>query len=176
MPNQLHGCKFTLWVTTMLELNACSMIHMFLGIHFLNKRKEYGYLWQTIIFHTHTSTNGAFRLHKWYKILSKIQLWKSNLRLVEHTKSWYTRNRSFTTSSVSSGLVISFDSHCGGGSSGGMYIRGPPFSPSISMEATLKFPPHWLHILLPRHFASRASSRSLRLITKSISVTPSSIS
>lgn len=94
----------------------------------------------------------------------------------EHTKSWYTRSRSFTTSSVSSALVISFDSHCGGGSSGGMYIRGSPFSPSISMEATLKFPPHWLHILLPRHFASKASSRSLRLITKSISVTPSSIS
>jgi len=40
MPNQLHGCKFTLWVTTMLELNACSMIHMFLGIHFFLKKEK----------------------------------------------------------------------------------------------------------------------------------------
>jgi hypothetical protein len=115
-------------------------------------------------------------MNRYLKIPSKLKLSKGNLMQSEPTKSWYTRSRSFTTSSVSSDLVISFDSHSGGGNSGGRYIRAPPFSPSISMEATLKFPPHWLHILLPRHLESRASSRSLRLITKSIFVAPSSIS
>lgn len=65
---------------------------------------------------------------------------------------------------------------CSGGRSGGIAIPGLPFSPLISMEATLKLPPHWLQILLPRHLASSTSSLSFKLTTSSISVTPSSIS
>lgn len=92
------------------------------------------------------------------------------------TISWYIRKRSFTTSSVSSARVTSFDLHCVGGGSGAINIPGLPFSPLTFMEATLKFFPHWLQILLPRHFASSTSSLSLRFTTRSMSVTPSNIS
>lgn len=93
-----------------------------------------------------------------------------------NTVSLYTRRRSFTTSSVSSERVISLAAQFGGGRRGAIFIPGLPFSPLMSMEATLKFPPHWLQILLPRHFLSSTSSLSFKLITKSMSVTPSSIS
>ena len=95
---------------------------------------------------------------------------------MEHTFSLYIRSRSVTTVSVSSDRVTSFDIQCEGGRSGAMLIPGFPFSPLTLMEATLKFFPHSLQILLPRHFSSNTSSRSFRLTTKSMSVTPSNIS
>ena len=101
---------------------------------------------------------------------------KGKLFWMEHTFSLYIRSRSVTTVSVSSDRVTSFDIQCDGGRSGAMLIPGFPFSPLTLMEATLKFFPHSLQILLPRHFSSNTSSRSFRLTTKSMSVTPSNIS
>lgn len=92
------------------------------------------------------------------------------------TFSLYTRSRSLTTGSVSSDLVMSLEAQFGGGRSGAILIAGRPFFSSALMDATLKPFPHWLQILRPRHFSSKTSSRSLRLTTKSMSVTSSSIS
>lgn len=100
----------------------------------------------------------------------------SDVRNLCITISWYMRNLSFTTSLVSSARVMSFDIQCSGGKIGSIIISELPFSPLISTEATLKLPPHWLQILLPRHFVSSISSLSLRLTTRSMSVTPSRIS
>ena len=108
---------------------------------------------------------------------SKLQLYEDKInRKLWNTVSLYIRRRSFTTSSVSSERVISLEAQFWGGRRGAIFIPGLPFSPLMSMEAILKFPPHWLQILLPRHFWSSTSSLSFRLITKSMSVTPSSIS
>lgn len=93
-----------------------------------------------------------------------------------NTFSQYTRSRSFTTTSVSSDLVMSLEAQCGGGRSGAMLIAGMSFLPSTLIDATLKPFPHWLQILRPRHFSSNTSSRSLRLTTKSMFVTSSNIS
>jgi len=112
----------------------------------------------------------------WKHFVKMIKICTKQEEKVEHTSSWYIRNRSFTTCSVSSARVISFDAQCAGGKSGAIDISGLPFSPLMLISAILKFPPHWLQILLPRHFSSSISSLSFRLTTRSISVTPSSIS
>ncbi|MFS7968488.1 hypothetical protein Hanom_Chr09g00798051 [Helianthus anomalus] len=56
---------------------------------------------------------------------------------MKHTFSLYIRRRSFTTSSVSSDRVMSFDAQCEGGRRGGMYIAGFSLSALMSMQATL---------------------------------------
>nr|GMD62708.1 hypothetical protein Iba_chr12bCG7980 [Ipomoea batatas] len=50
-----------------------------------------------------------------------------------------------------------------------MLIPGDPFSPLRLIDATLKFFPHSLQILRPRHLSTNTLSGSLRLTTNSIS-------
>lgn len=108
------------------------------------------------------------------KVLVNVKiLW---LKIRNNTLSQYILSLSLTIASVSSARVINFDIHCEGGLSGAMLILGAPFSPATSIDATLKFFPHSLQILRPRHFSTNTRSGSLRLTTKSMSVTSVSIS